>query len=145
MDTSRLLRSAVALVAVGLLAGALGMALILALDAVGLRQESAYTVGAGVAVAVTLAVADTYTPIGSGPSDQLAGQAREKLLVDFALAAAVAAAVGAVLSLAGVGDVAGGLLAIGISVAIGYGTFVARNVTAYRPSRGASPGSPGER
>jgi predicted Kef-type K+ transport protein len=139
MDTSRLLRSVVALVAVGLLAGALGIVLILVLGGLGLGQEAAYSIGAGMAVAVTLAIADTFTPIGSGPRDRLADQARGKLALDFGLTTAVAAAVGALLSLAGLASVASGLLVIGISVAIGYGTFVARNVEAYRPTR-TSPG-----
>jgi hypothetical protein len=143
MDTSRLLRSAVALVAVGLLAGALGMVLIFALDALGLAQQSAYAIGAGMAVAVTLAIADTYTLVGSGPSDQLTAQAREKLAVDFLLTGLVAAAVAALLALAGAASVAGGILVIGISVAIGYGTFVARNFESYRPQARAA-GPPGE-
>lgn len=144
MDTSRLLRSAVALVAVGLLAGALGMVLILALDATGLPQQAAYAIGAGAAVAVTLAIADTYTPIGSGPSDRLSGQPREKLAVDFLLTGLVAGAVGAGLALLGVANVAGGLLVIGISVAIGYGTFVARNVDEYRTRDADRPGYQGQ-
>lgn len=143
MNTSRLLRSAVALVAVALLAGALGMVLILVLDAVGLAQQSAYAIGAGAAVAVTLAVADTYTPIGSGPSEQLSTQPREKLAADFLLTALVAGAVGAGLSLLGFAAIAGGLLVIGISVAIGYGTFVARNVDEYRPRDAGKPGHTG--
>lgn len=132
MNTSRLLRSTVALIAVGLFAGALGMVLILGLDAAGLGQQAAYVVGAGMAVAVTLAIADTYTPIGSGPTEHLSVQATRKLALDFAVTALVAAAVGAALALAGFADVAGGILVIGISVAIGYGTFIARNVDAYR-------------
>lgn len=145
MDTSRLLRSAVALVGVGLLAGALGMVLIFSLSSAGLAQQSAYAIGAGMAVAVTLAVADTYTLVGSGPTDQLSGQAREKLAVDFLLTGLVAAAVGALLTLAGAASIAGGLLVIGISVAIGYGTFVARNIDAYRPQNRGKPGRPGHR
>ena len=132
MNTSRLLRSAVALVAVGLFAGALGMVLILLLDTAGLGQQAAYVVGAGAAVAVTLAIADTYTPIGSGPTQHLSAQRQQKLALDFVLTGLVAAAIGAGLSLAGFAAIAGGLLVIGISVAIGYGTFVARNIDAYR-------------
>lgn len=144
MDTSRLLRSTAALVAVGLLAGALGMVLILGLDAVGLAQQSAYAIGAGMAVAVTLAIADTYTPIGSGPTDRLSRQPRQKLAVDFVLTGLVAAAVSAILALAGADSIAGGLLVIGISVAIGYGTFITRNLDSYRPQQPATTGSLGE-
>lgn len=143
MDTSRLLRSVVALVAVGLLAGVLGMALILALATAGVGEQAAYTVGAGAAVAVTLAIADTFTPIGSGPSDELAAQSTGKLAVDVLLTGLVAAASGAVLGLAGLASVGGGLLVIGISVAVGYGTFVARNVPAYRLRNSGKPGRPG--
>jgi len=143
MDTSRLLRSAVALVAVALLAGALGMVLILGLDAVGLGQQAAYTVGAGAAVAVTLALADTYTPIGSGPQQELSAQPTQKLAIDFLLTGLVAAAVAAVIALAGFAAVAGGLVAIGVSVAIGYGTFVTRNVAAFRLGNSGNPGRPG--
>lgn len=143
MDTSRLLRSTVALVAVGLLAGVLGMVLILFLDAIGLRQQSAYVIGASAAVAVTLTIADTYTPIGSGPSQQLADQPREKLGVDFALTGFVAAAVGALIALGGFAGIAGGIVGIGISVVIGYGVFIARNVDAYRLRDHGKPGHPG--
>ena len=132
MNTSRLLRSTVALLAVGLFAGALGMVLILVLDAAGLGQQAAYVVGAGMAVAVTLAIADTYTPIGSGPTEHLSAQSGPKLAFDFVLTSLVAAAIGAALALAGFAGAAGGLIVIGISVAIGYGTFIARNVDAYR-------------
>lgn len=132
MNTSRLLRSTVALLVVGLFAGALGMVLILVLDTAGLGQQAAYVVGAGMAVAVTLAIADTYTPIGSGPTEHLSAQPTQKLALDFGLTSLVAAALGAVLALAGFADIAGGILVIGISVAIGYGTFIARNVDAYR-------------
>lgn len=143
MNTKRLLRSTVALVAVGLLAGALGMALILVLDTAGLREQSAYVIGASVAVAVTLSVADTYTPIGSGPSEFLADQPREKLGVDFILTGLVAAAVGALIALGGLAGIAGGLLGIAISVVIGYGVFIARNVDAYRLRDRGKPGHPG--
>lgn len=143
MDTSRLLRSAVALVVVGFFAGALGMVLILVLDTAGLGQQAAYVVGAGTAVAVTLAIADTYTPIGSGPTEHLSAQPRQKLALDFVLTALVTAAIGAVLALAGFANVAGGLVVIGVSVAIGYGTFVARNVDAYRLRDHGSAGRTG--
>lgn len=143
MDTSRLLRSTVALVAVGLFAGALGMVLILVLDTAGLGQQAAYAVGAGTAVAVTLAIADTYTPIGSGPTEHLSAQPQQKLALDFVLTSLVAAAIAAGLALAGFADTAGGLIVIGISVAIGYGTFVARNVDAYRLRDHGNSGRPG--
>lgn len=143
MDTSRLLRATVALVVIGLFAGALGMLLIFLLDAAGLGQQAAYVVGASAAVAVTLAIADTYTPIGSGPTERLSAQPLEKLAVDLLLTTLVAVAVAAGLSLAGVAPIAGGILAIGISVAIGYGTFVARNVDAYRARDRGKPGRPG--
>lgn len=139
MDTSRLLRSTVALVGVALLAGVIGMALIAALDAAGLSGQSAYVIGAGTAVAVVLAIADTYTPIGSGPTHLLRDQPREKLGVDFLLVSAVAAIVAAVVALAGFGNVAGGILGIGVSVAVGYGVFIARNLSAYRPQDRGHP------
>lgn len=143
MNTSRLLRSTAALIAVGLLAGALGMVLILVLDTTGFEEQTAYVVGAGVAVAVTLAIADTYTPIGSGPTEHLSAQSPQKLALDFVLTGFVAAVIAAGLSLAGFADVAGGLLGIGISVAIGYGTFVTRNVDSYRLRNRGKPGRPG--
>lgn len=139
MDTSRLLRSTVALVAVALLAGAIGMTLIAGLDAAGLSGQSAYIIGAGTAVAVTLAISDTYTPIGSGPTHLLRDQPREKLVVDFLVVCAVAASVAAVVAFAGFGNVAGGILGIGVSVAVGYGAFIARNLSAYRPQDHGQP------
>lgn len=136
MDVKPFARALGSLVGVGLLGAVLFLVLVTAFVAVGVPRWMASPVAASAVVPAILAVADVYTPLGN---NRRMGVLREKLpsvlAVDFALTAVVGCVVAFVGSVALLAPDTGGLArtaVVGVAVALGYGTFIARNVDVYR-------------
>lgn len=134
----RYARALASLVAVGVFAGIVGTVLRYLLTAAGVSTGRASPIAIAVAVALTLAVADVYTPIGRGPrSNAIREKQRAALASDFLLAAALAAVVASGLTLLGaaawppLGD---GVVVMIAGVAAGYGGFMWRNRRFYLPT-----------
>jgi putative flippase GtrA len=125
--------------AVGALAGVLGLGLTTVLRVTGLPDRVVPPVAIATAVAVALAVADVYTPIGRGPQrDEIRDRPRNALLTDVALAGTVAAAVAALLALLGLlvwSPLGHELLVLVVGIGAGYGAFMYRNKEFYIPER----------
>jgi hypothetical protein len=84
-----------------------------------------------------LGLADAYTPLGSNArTEQLQEKPPGALAADFALTGAAGGVLAAVGAVALLGPDVGGLArtaVLGAAIAVGYGTFVARNYDVYRP------------
>jgi len=137
MNWSAFARAFGALVGVGALAVVLFVALVTALGAVGVPRWVATTAAAGAVVPSVLGLADAYTPLGSNArTEQLQEKPPGALAADVALTGAVGGVLAAVGGLALLGPGVGGLArtaVLGAAIAVGYGTFVARNYEVYRP------------
>ena len=137
MNWSAFARALGALVGVGALAVVLFVALVTALGAVGVPRWVATTAAAGAVVPAVLGLADAYTPLGSNArTEQLQEKPAGALAADFALTGAVGGVLAAVGGVALLGPEVGGLArtaVLGAAIAVGYGTFVARNYEVYRP------------
>jgi len=137
MNWSPFARAFGALVGVGALAVVLFAVLVTAFGVADVPRWLATPAAAGAVVPAVLALADAYTPLGNNARTELLQQQRlGALAADVALTGAVGgvlAGVGAVLVL---GPAASGLAraaVLAVAVAVGYGTFVARNYDVYRP------------
>lgn len=137
MNWSPFSRAFGALVGVGALAVALFAGLVTALGSVGVPRWTATSAAAGAVVPAVLALADTYTPLGSNARTELLQEQRVGTLVaDVALTGAVGGVLAALGAVALLGPETEGLLrtaVLGVAIAVGYGVFVARNYDIYRP------------
>ncbi|MFB6072471.1 MAG: hypothetical protein ABEJ88_05825 [Halobacterium sp.] len=138
MNWKALARAAGALLALAGVAAAGFLALVTVLVRVGVPQWTASPAAAAAVVAAVLPAADVYTPLGNTRrTERLRAKAADALAVDFALAAAVgfvAGYAGATILLSGQTAGLARTAVVAVGVALGYGTFVARNVDVYRPS-----------
>jgi membrane associated rhomboid family serine protease len=136
MNWSPFARAFGALVGVGALAVVLFVALVTALGAVRVPQWAATTAAAGAVVPAVLGLADAYTPLGSNARTELLQEKRPgSLAADLALTGAVGGVLGALGAFVLLGPEVGGLArtaVLGVAIAVGYGTFVARNYDIYR-------------
>lgn len=136
MHVNPLARAVGALVLVAAAATVAFVVLATVLVRVGVRAWVASPAAAGGIVAATLPAADVYTPLGNTQRTQLLrGQTPSKVVVDFALAGVaggVAGSLGALLVLSPDASNLASTAVVATAVALGYGTFVARNVAAYR-------------
>ena len=137
MNWSPFARAFGALVGVGALAVALFAVLVTALAAAGVPRWTATPAAAGAVVPAVLALADAYTPLGNNARTELL---QAKPVVAFTADVALTGAVGGVLGGLGavlvLGPETGGLArtaVLGVAIAVGYGTFVARNYDVYGP------------
>lgn len=137
MNWSPVGRAFGALVGVGVLAVVLYAALVTALGVAGVPRWTATVAAAGAVVPAVLALADAYTPLGNNArTELLQQQPASGLGADVALTGAVGGVLGGLGAVAVLGPETGGLLrtaVLGVAVAVGYGTFVARNYDVYRP------------
>jgi len=130
-DLPRVVRAAAYLVAVGALAGTLAIGLTAGLRAVGEADGVVSPVAISAAVAVALAVADVYTPIGRGPqSDAIRDRPPSEVVPDVALAGTIAAAVAALLAFVGLAvwsPLGNEILVLIVGIGAGYAAFMLRN------------------
>lgn len=137
MNWSPFARAFGALVGVGVLAVALFAVLVTALGAAGVPRWTATPAAVGAVVPAVLAMADAYTPLGNNARTELLQEQRASVLAtDVALTGAVGGVLGGVGAVLVLGPETGGLArtgVVGVAVAVGYGTFVARNYDVYRP------------
>lgn len=140
----RILRGAGSLLVVALLAALLSLGLRTLLEAAGIPAARAGPVGITTAIALALAVADVWTPIGRGPShgdisEKEAGALAADLLVTGILT--LAASVALVLLGEAVWAPLGSLVAVFVvGVGVGYGAFMLRNREYYFEERPAGVG-----
>ena len=136
MRSNGLLRAAVALVALLVLAAVMFTALFTLLLRVGVPQWAASPTAVGSTVAAMLSAADAFTPLGNADrTAALRELPREKLGGDVALAAVVGGALGlagAYVLLSGNGSGLARIVVLSTAVVSGYATFVSRNLAVYR-------------
>lgn len=136
MSVKGFARALGALVGIGLLAVVLFLVLVTAFATVGVPGWMATPVAASAVVPGILAIADVYTPLGNNRRMSVLRQKLPSALaVDFAVTAVVgcvAAFVGSVVLLGPDATSLARTAVVALSVALGYGTFIARNVDVYR-------------
>lgn len=137
MNWSPFGRAVGALVGVGVLAVALFTALVTALVAAGVPRWTATPAAASAVVPAVLALADAYTPLGNNTRTKLLQEKRlGALAADVGLTGAVGGVLGGLGAVVVLGPETSGLArmaVLGVAIAVGYGTFVARNYDVYRP------------
>ncbi|GGL49878.1 hypothetical protein [Halocalculus aciditolerans] len=127
MDTRRVVGFFATLVVVAVCALVLTFAFGWLFAVLPVPWPSSAPVGEGVGIAVALAVADSLAPWGRTIATELQSKPREELAVDVAVDALFAVASGGVVAMLTTSWVA----IIGVSVLLGYGSFVYRNQAAY--------------
>jgi hypothetical protein len=137
MNLGPLARAFGALVGVAALAVVLFVGLVTGLGAAGVQRWVATPAATGAVVPAVLAMADAYTPLGNNTrTELLQHKPVSAFAADLALTGAVGGVLGGVGAVAVLGPEVGGLprmAVLGVAVAVGYGTFVARNYDVYRP------------
>ena len=127
------------LLALGMLALGLALGTQLGLEAVGVPRVDAITVSTAAAVAVALAAADVFTPIGQRQVKERFEEDPVSMLPDFLVAGLVGGATaGAARLLGGVGAPVLGTQTVAtlLGVGVGYVAFLALNREMYRPQAG---------
>ncbi len=128
------------LAVLGVLVVILALATQFGLEAVGVSQTDAIIVSSALAVAIALAAADVFTPIGRRTIRERFEADPTAMLPDFVIAGLVgggSAGLARLVGSFGVPLVGGRTVAVLLGVAIGYVAFVAQNRDLYRPGRTA--------
>lgn len=131
MDTRRIVGFFTALVVVAVCALALTLVFGWLFSVLPVPWPSSTPVGEGVGIAVAIAIADTLSPWGHTIAAELQSKPRGELAVDLVVDAVLAIVGGGVVAMVTTNWVA----ILGVSVLLGYGSFVYRNRDAYRGER----------
>lgn len=128
------------LAVLGVLALVLALGSQFGLEAIGASRTDAIIVSSALAVAIALAAADVFTPIGRRTIRDRFEADPMAMLPDFVIAGVVGGGSAGLARLAGglgVPFVGGRAVAVLLGVSLGYVAFIARNRDLYRPDRTA--------